>query len=137
MVKPLISYTDPDVDIHPPEESLLIPDRIKSEFERGVIIRAEKIPEDLPPQFRGWMIEEHNTKSLVIVPLTAGNQIMGNLTFASYRKERKWSDGHTPLVRTLYCVLRLYCKNSIFTAKAQRTQRKEYCEVSYTGKDFA
>ena len=41
-VKPLISHTVPDVDIHPPEESLMIPDRIMSQFERGIIIRAEK-----------------------------------------------------------------------------------------------
>ncbi len=91
-VNALVTYSGPDVDAPPHENYHAIPDKMMTELEKGIVIRAEKIPEDLPQAFRGWMIEEHNTRSLVTVPLSAGNQVIGNLTFTNYREERKWSD---------------------------------------------
>ncbi len=91
-IKSLMNYTNPDIEIDPPEEIMQVPPKVMDEFKNGVVVRSERIPDDLPVYLRGWVIEEHNTKSLVIVPLTAGNQILGNLTFACYRIERKWSD---------------------------------------------
>ncbi len=93
-IKVLVSYTDPGEEPHtsPHDSDLQAPDGVLNAFRNGKIIRAEKIPEDLQEPFRGWIIEKHNTKSLVVVPLVSGYQVIGNLTFASYRKERKWSD---------------------------------------------
>ena len=93
-IKALVRYTDPAEEPYtsPHDIDLKAPDGVLNEFKKGRIIRAEKIPDDLQPPFRGWIIESHNTKSLVVVPLISGYQVIGNLTFASYRKERKWSD---------------------------------------------
>ena len=93
-MKALVNYTDSatTAETSPHDTKLKTPEAVMNEFKKGTAIRAEKIPDDLQAPFRGWIIEEHNTKSLVIVPLTAANQVIGNLTFASYRKERKWPD---------------------------------------------
>ncbi|MBN1832448.1 MAG: PAS domain S-box protein, partial [Deltaproteobacteria bacterium] len=94
IVNILLSYTEPDIDVIVPPlvENHRPPDEIMKEFAKGVIIRADRIPEDLPPLFRGGLIEYHHTKSVVIVPLTSGDQVIGNLTFADYRKEHEWHD---------------------------------------------
>ena len=62
------------------------------EFQKGIIVRAEKIPEDLPEMLHGGLIERENTKSLIIAPLSVSNRVIGSLSFISYRKERKWPD---------------------------------------------
>ncbi len=91
-VRVLTYYTIPDVDVVPLEKAYRTPEGEIEQFQKGIIIKAEKIPHDLPELLRGGLIEKDNTKSLVIVPLSVGNRVIGSLTLASYKKERKWSD---------------------------------------------
>ncbi len=90
-VHALMHYTVAGIDV-PIEENHETPEDIIVELRKGDIIRAEKIPEDLPPMYRGGLFERDNTKSAVIVPLLTGNTVFGNITFTSYREERKWPD---------------------------------------------
>lgn len=134
-IKALVSYTDPAaiVDTSPHDMDLKTPDKVMAEFKRGTTIRAEKVPEDLQTPFQGWIIEEHNTKSIVVVPLVAGNQVIGNLTLASYRKERKWPDDIFKRIKLIGEII----ANAILRKRAsddliKEMERRQRLEEKYT-----
>lgn len=87
-----MNYTVPGVDAPPVRYDYRPSEGVINEFKKGMIVRAEKVPEDLPEFLRGGEIEKTGTRSIVIVPLSIGNQIMGNLGFINYSKEHKWPD---------------------------------------------
>ena len=88
----LLNYTVPGIDVEPVVDTYQPPQGVIREFKKGIIVKAEKIPEDLPESFRGGIIEKTNTKSIIIAPLTVDKKVIGSLLFASYGKKRKWSD---------------------------------------------
>jgi transcriptional regulator with GAF, ATPase, and Fis domain len=91
-VKVLKQYSVPEITLSPLNELYDIPDNEIMEFQKGMFLKAEKIPDDLPELLRGGLIEKDNTRSVIIVPLLAGSKAVGSLTFATYREEHKWPD---------------------------------------------
>ena len=91
-IKILVQYSVPGVDVAPLEELTAIPEDEVEGFQKGLFLRAEKIPDDLPQNLRGGPIERDNTRSVIIVPLSVGSNVIGHLTFASHINEHKWSD---------------------------------------------
>ncbi len=88
----LLNYTLPGVDTLPVLDSYRPPDGVIKTISNGILIKAEKIPEDLPVNFRGGVIEQTKTKSIIIAPLAAGDNVIGSLLLACYRKRRRWSN---------------------------------------------
>ncbi|MBN1907747.1 MAG: PAS domain S-box protein, partial [Deltaproteobacteria bacterium] len=132
----LVNYTAPETinETSPHDTLLKIPDTVMAELKKGTMIRAEKIPEDLPDPFRGWIIERHNTKSLVVVPLVSESQIIGNLTFAGYIKERKWPDDIFNRIKLIgeiiaSAILRMRAQEALNMAKEDLRERLEFEEV--------
>ena len=80
----LMNYTVPEVDTVSVVDDYQPLEGVIEEYKLGEIIKAENIPDDLPQIFRGGLIEKDKTKSLVIVPLSIGNQVIGNLAFSCY-----------------------------------------------------
>ena len=91
-IEAIATYTDPDVDVSPAIKSDRVPRSVMENLARGIVLRAEKIPEELPRLFNMDLIRRHHTKSLVVVPLSAENQIIGNLAFATYTRKHEWPD---------------------------------------------
>jgi PAS domain S-box-containing protein len=136
MMIAIVNYTAPDsVSETSPHDTLLkTPETVMNEFKKGAMIRAEKIPEELPEPFRGWIIEKHNTKSLAVVPLVSESQIIGNLTFASYKKERKWSDDIFNRIKLIgeiiaSAILRMRAHEALTHAQNELRERLEFEEV--------
>ncbi|MBN1833313.1 MAG: PAS domain S-box protein, partial [Deltaproteobacteria bacterium] len=88
----LMNYIVPEVDSVPVLSDYQPPDGVIEVLEKGAIIRAEKIPDDLPQTFLGSIIEKDKTKSAIIVPFSIGNKVIGCISFSSYREEHKWPD---------------------------------------------
>ena len=131
----LVSYTDPDVNlvVSPLRESHMAPDEIMKEFAKGIVIRAEKVPGDLPPLFQGGILERHNTKSIVIVPLTAGDQVIGNLTFVNYINEHEWPDELVRRIKLIgeivaHAILRIRSHEALL----EEMERREMLEERYS-----
>ncbi|NLD38134.1 MAG: PAS domain S-box protein [Desulfatiglans sp.] len=132
----LVNYTVPDSisETSPHDTVLTIPETVMSALKKGAMIRAEKIPEDLSEPFRGWIIEKHNTKSLAVVPLVSESQIIGNLTFASYLKERKWTDAIFSRIKLIgeiiaSAILRMRAQEALNKAQEDLRERLEFEEV--------
>ena len=87
-----LHYTVPGINV-PIDEDHETPKDIIVELEKGKIIQAEKIPEDLPHMYRGGLFEKTGTKSVIIMPLLTGNKAFGNLTLINYRQERQMARG--------------------------------------------
>ena len=88
----LMDYTVPEVDIDPVMGIYEPPDGVIKKLRQGFIIKAGKIPEDLPEVFRGGMIEKTGAKSAAIVPFSSNNRVVGTLLFVTYRNRYAWSD---------------------------------------------
>ncbi len=129
-----VTASDSVSETSPHDTVLKTTDTVMNEFKKGAMIRAEKIPEDLPEPFRGWIIEKHNTKSLVVVPLVSESQIIGNLTLASYIKERKWTDDIFNRIKLIgeiiaSAILRLRTHEALTKAQNELRERLEFEEV--------
>ncbi|TWU66032.1 sigma 54-interacting transcriptional regulator [Crateriforma conspicua] len=63
-----------------------------NEFREGNCIFAKSIPDDLPPEAEreARYCQEHGIQSNVAVPLRAGGQVLGGLTFAFIEKPCSW-----------------------------------------------
>lgn len=136
IIKAIVNYTAPDTvaDTSPHDNDLKAPDAVMNEFKKGTMIRAEKIPEDLQAPFRGWIIEKHNTKSLVVVPLISESRIIGNLTLAGYKTERKWPDDIFSRIKLIgeiiaNAILRLRAYEALNKAQQELEERLEFEEV--------
>jgi PAS domain S-box-containing protein len=132
-VNVLMQYSVPEVDIEPLNSIYTIPDEEVDEFQKGMFLRAEKIPQDLPDMLRGGLIEQDNTKSVVIVPLSAGGKVIGSLTFATYRDEHKWSDDIVRGIKLIgeiigSAVLRLRSDQMLLNEK----ERRQVLEQQYS-----
>ena len=88
----LMDYTVPEIDIDPVAGIYEPPDGVIKKLRQGFIIKAGKIPEDLPEVFRGGMIEKTGAKSAAIVPFSSNNRVVGTLLFVTYRNRYAWSD---------------------------------------------
>ncbi|MGD9162259.1 MAG: PAS domain S-box protein, partial [Desulfobacteraceae bacterium] len=120
MIHLLLNYTVPEINV-PLVYSHKPPTSIRENIKRGLTIKAEKIPDDLPEALKGGIIERENTKSIIIVPITASNKVIGNLTFLNYRKERKWPDELVSRIKLIGEIL----ANAIMRERSHKTLLKE------------
>ncbi len=100
-VKVLMQYINPNTNIPPFLETYVLPEKEIDELKKGLTIRAEKIPDDLPEMFRKGLIEKENAESLISVPLYVGRIVIGGLIFICYRKEYKWADDLVSRIKVL------------------------------------
>jgi formate hydrogenlyase transcriptional activator len=63
------------------------------QFRSGKIVFVRNIPEDLPPEASQELqyCRDHGIQSNVTVPLSAGGEVLGGLTFAFLRQRCGWS----------------------------------------------
>jgi PAS domain S-box-containing protein len=124
----LIEYTVPGIDI-PTEDLLKSPEGIINELEKG-IIKAERIPEDLPQVFQNTFVVKHKTRSLIVVPLLSGEKIFGNISFSSYTKERMWPDDLVRRIKLIgeivaNAILRMYSHQKLTAETELRKMLEE------------
>lgn len=136
----LVDYIKPGVDAAKIEKSHVAPEKIMQELSKGIILRAEKIPEDLPTVFKGGRIEQDNSKSMILVPIVSGDLVIGNMMFVSYLKEQKWSDELFRRIKLIgeivaNAILRIRSHQALLEEMEQRKRLEErYATIIETAK---
>jgi len=93
---------------------------------RGEMIRVER-PEDLPDEAAR---EEHYSlgvglKSILALPLTVGGDVLGTLTFGSFRAQQNWPDEQVGRLRLAGQVF----ANALVRSRSERALRQAFEEI--------
>lgn len=104
-----------------------------SQLRRGAAIHVPRIGR-MPPEAENErrILEAQNIKSLLVVPLLLGGELLGFAGFDSVRREKKWQEEHIALLRISADILvnalerrKAEISNRVFRYRLQRARKLE------------
>jgi formate hydrogenlyase transcriptional activator len=94
---------------------------------RGVTIRLERMPDQLPAEARGerGVVLASGIKSILTIPIAVGGQFVCALSTAAFREYRAWSDATVARVRSVGQIL----TNAVHRQRAEAELLAQLAEI--------